>query len=437
MFKRLVLAFFITLSLALSVWGQTPSTSTTPQQGKSDDVERVRITTNLVQVDVTVTDKDGRQVTDLSAEDFEIREEGNLKPISNFSYINVSGSPSPELNNTNTPAAKTTLNPPPMRLSADKVRRTMALLVDDYGMTFSSVRAVRDTLEKFVAERTEPGDLVGIFRTGGGNSMTQQFTSDRNQLALALRRLAWSSRNIGAVNLFEPARRDAERSGSIRGEERLEGLRNSGKMSEELAKLARDRADYFHLDPHESNLIVMLRFLLHDLRTLPGRKAIVVFSDGLRLRPDGTQAVERRAETLRILADYANRLGVVIYTVHSPGLVNADFIGADEDVSPEQTGTLRNERARSLFESQNGLNYLAEQTGGTFTRNTNDIGRGLRQALEEQRGYYLIGYRPSEDVFKEGLKDFRKLEIAVKRPGLRVRSRKGFIGISDEVLLRT
>ena len=436
MFKRLVLAFFITLSLAISVWGQTPSTSTNPQQGKSDDVERVRITTNLVQVDVTVTDKDGRQVTDLSAEDFEIREEGNLKPISNFSYINVSGSPAPELKNTNTPAVKTTRNAPPMRLSTDKVRRTMALLVDDHTMTFSSVRAVRDTLEKFVAERTEPGDLVGIFRTGGGNSMTQQFTSDRNQLALALRRLAWSSRNIGAtVNLFEPARRDAERSGSIRGEERLEGLRNSGKMSEELTKLARDRADYFHLDPHESNLIVMLRFLLHDLRTLPGRKAIVVFSDGLPLRPDGTRAVQRRPESLRILADYANRLGVVIYTVHSLALGNADYIGADEDPFPEQTGTLRNERARSLFELQNGLNYLAEQTGGTFTRNTNDIGRGLRQALEEQRGYYLIGYRPSEDVFKEGLKDFRKLEIAVKQPGLRVRSRKGFIGISDEVLL--
>lgn len=437
MIRKLILTFLVTLSSLISIEAQTPSAPAKTQQEKSDDVDRVRITTNLVQVDVTVTDKDGRQVTDLTAEDFEIRETGNLKLISNFSYVNVSGTPSPGPNISNsTPAAKTTRNPPPMRLSADKVRRTIALLVDDHTMTFSSVRAVRDTLEKFVDERAEPGDLIGIFRTGGGNGMTQQFTSDRNQLALALSRLAWSSRNIGAtVNLFEPARRDAERSGSIRGEERLEGLRNSGKLSEDLTRMARDRADYFHLDPHEANVIKMLRFLLHDMRTLPGRKAIVLFSDGISLQPDGTMALSRRPETLRILADYANRLGVVIYTVHSLALGNTDYIGADEDPSPDETGTLRNNRARSVFELQNGLNYLAEQTGGTFTRNTNDIGRGLRQALEEQRGYYLIGYRPSEDVFKEGLKDFRKLEIVVKRSGLRLRSRKGFIGISDDVLL--
>jgi hypothetical protein len=59
---------------------------------------------------------------------------------------------------------------------------------------------------------------------------------------------------------------------------------------------------------------------------------------------------------------------------------------------------------------------------------------GLRRAFEEQRGYYMIGYRPSGDAFEGGVRRFRKLEVSVKRPGLRVRSRKGFLDVSDDVL---
>jgi hypothetical protein len=163
------------------------------------------------------------------------------------------------------------------------------------------------------------------------------------------------------------------------------------------------------------------------MRKLPGRKAIVLFSDGVGLNL-GLQSV------LRLIVDYANRSGIVIHTIDARGLVNTDFIGADETPLEEDRNSIRDARARFLFNSRGGLAYLAEQTGGNFTFNNNDIGKGLRRALEEQRGYYLIGYRPSENSFKDGVGGFRKLDVRVKREGLRVRTRKGFIGVTDEVL---
>ena len=171
------------------------------------------------------------------------------------------------------------------------------------------------------------------------------------------------------------------------------------------------------------------------MRKLPGRKAIVLFSDGLPIYTgDGDDAI-RRTKQLRRLTDYANRSGVVIYPIDARGLVNTDFLGANEDVALARTSEIRADRATGLWESHNGLNYLAEETGGFFTRNSNDIEMGLRRALEEQRGYYLIGFRPSDDTFSGGVRRFRKLEVVVKRPGLRVRSRKGFLDVSDEVLV--
>ena len=74
----------VLLTLAIAVFSQTPTP--TPSPKTSDEV--VRISTNLVQVDVTVTDKSGKVVRGLKPEDFEIYENGQKEPISNFSFIN-------------------------------------------------------------------------------------------------------------------------------------------------------------------------------------------------------------------------------------------------------------------------------------------------------------------------------------------------------------
>ena len=81
------------------------------------------------------------------------------------------------------------------------------------------------------------------------------------------------------------------------------------------------------------------------------------------------------------------------------------------------------------------MNYLAQQTGGMFIRNNNDLNAGIRRVIQNQEGYYLIGYRPDESTFDQvsGRRRFNKLSLKVTRPGkFNVRLRNGFFGVTDE-----
>jgi hypothetical protein len=92
-------------------------------------------------------------------------------------------------------------------------------------------------------------------------------------------------------------------------------------------------------------------------------------------------------------------------------------------------------RRQAAFETQQGLDYLAQQTGGIAIKNNNDLSNGIRRVLEDQRGYYLIGYRPDYSTFdpKTGRRKFHKLSLKVTRPGkFNVRMRNGFLGFSDD-----
>jgi len=92
------------------------------------------------------------------------------------------------------------------------------------------------------------------------------------------------------------------------------------------------------------------------------------------------------------------------------------------------------DRRTAAFESQDGLNYLAKETGGIAIRNSNDLSGGIRRVIEDQKSYYLIGYRPDESTFdaKSGRRTFHKLSLKITRSGkYSVRMRNGFYGISE------
>ena len=90
------------------------------------------------------------------------------------------------------------------------------------------------------------------------------------------------------------------------------------------------------------------------------------------------------------------------------------------------------QRRDELIATQQGLGALADATGGLFFRNTNDIGGALSRALADQHGYYLLGYVPDRSTFADRSPRFHSLRIRVKRPGLLVRSRRGFLGRPDQ-----
>ena len=164
---KLLLSIVLTFIFGVSAFSQ--NTVPLPTPTPRDDPDVVRISTNLVQVDVTVTDRDGKVVRDLRPGEIEIYQNGKKQEISNFLFmpstrVTVDGSAA-KAKSVQQPAATI---PPPSPIRAENVKRTIALVVDDLNLSFQSTNYVQQALKKFVDQQMLDGDLVAIIRTGAG-----------------------------------------------------------------------------------------------------------------------------------------------------------------------------------------------------------------------------------------------------------------------------
>src|SRR5262245_15217160 len=156
-----------------------PESKHQESQSPAQSTPTIRVGVDLVRIDATVTDERGRHVPDLSSRDFEVLQDGRRQTITTFAYV-AAGDSSSLTGGVATPPglARTP--------SADQVRRTIAIVVDDLGLSFESTYRVREQLRKFVDREVQPGDLVAILRTGAGMGALQQFTTDRRMLHAAV-----------------------------------------------------------------------------------------------------------------------------------------------------------------------------------------------------------------------------------------------------------
>ena len=374
-------AVVVAATTIIVIAGSSPTAHPTPQV-PARPAPTIRVGVDLVRIDATVTDERGRHVPDLGIRDFEVLQDGRRQTISTLAYVPADDS-SPFTSGGATPPG--VVRSP----SANEVRRTIAIVVDDLGLSFESTYRVREMLRKFVDHEVQPGDLVAILRTGAGMGALQQFTTDRRMLHAAVEHVRWNM------------------------------------MARVPAFRAVDALDAFRNEVFSAGTLGAIQYIVRGVSELPGRKSVVVLSDGFRLA-DADRRYGRVWESLRSLVDSANRAGVVIYTIDTRGVVAAG--PAAEDGSLESADA----RLVDLRATQDGLDVLAADTGGLFLRNANDLEGALRRTFDDQRGYYLIGYVPDSATFSEWTPRFHSLRVRVTRPGLRVRSRRGFFGRSDE-----
>ncbi|HVF30006.1 MAG TPA: VWA domain-containing protein [Pyrinomonadaceae bacterium] len=422
--RAVLFATFLTFFTSLSGLAQTPVPVQTPPP-PADETDVVKITTALIQVDVTVTDKKGNIVRDLRPDEIEVYENGEKQDITKFSFIsNVRSSDAPRMVSPNTPG----LPPGPVR--AENVRRTIALVVDDLTLSFESTYFVRRALKKFVDEQMQPGDLVAIIRTGAGIGALQQFTSDRRQLHAAIERVRWNSLGAGGIGAFAPLE------ARMRDERQQEEPRPGDRTAEDGER----EFDEFRESLFATGTLGAVNYVVRGMQDLPGRKSIMLLSDGFSLvsrDSAGFIQTNRVFESLRRLVDLANRAAVVVYTLDARGLQYTGITAADDlsgrDI--QQVENDLNDRRNRILDTQAGLKYLARQTGGLAIVNNNDLSGGIRKILDDQ-SYYLIGYEPDDSTFDARVRRFNRLEVKVTRPGTTVRYRSGFFGISDERLRR-
>lgn len=420
----------VILSSIIYVGAQTPTPTPTP----ADDGEVVKISTTLIQLDVTVTDKRGRVIRDLRREEFEIFQNGRKQQVANISFISSvreEDEPGEKAAAAKDPLAAPA--PPPV-VRPENVRRTIALVIDDLALNFHSAYQTRRALRKFVDEEMRDGDLAAIVRTGAGVGALQQFTADKRILYAAIERVKWNPLGRAGIGAFAPIEPSLLEQAAASGdtsvtEEDLEAERNFNNAAEDY------RNSLF-----ATGTLGALRYIVEGMGELPGRKSVILFSEGFSMLQRDSQGFSdggRVVDYMLRLVDAANRASVVFYTIDPRGLQYTGPTAADRIISPtpQAIGRVFSERNNELFNTQSGIDYLARETGGFAVFNNNDISWAIRKVLNDQ-SYYLIAYEPDSETFDPKKMRYNDINIRVSRADTNVRYRSGFINIADETIAK-
>ena len=419
------------------------------QQPAPDDV--VRITTNLVQLDAVVTDKSGNQIKDLSATDFEVLQDGKPQKIVSVVYFNTEVPERTRLQSAEAKSSGEKRQPPApsSRVNSANAARILTFVVDDGNCAASQLgmMASKAALEKFINEQMLPNDLVAIYQTRGGSSVLQQHTSDKAQLLRVARKIRWYPpqglcSNEGTGDFFDRARNTTF-------------MKPGGAVSNIESEADRQSRTQIANRERENQVIGtlgVLTYITRGLQRVAGRKTVFLLSDGLPMmsvdpaargpesNPTVTMTPSNTQGRLRDLIDAANRASVVINAIDVRGVMIPGVITAQDSFTNlagptgnihETAGTTA-ARDALVRNSQSGMFYLANETGGRFFDDMNNLDVAVSRVLNLEKGYYLIGYQPEAETFKG--KKFNKIEIKVRRPELNVRARSGFIGVTDEEL---
>ena len=385
-----------------------------------------RVGVDAVRIDAVVTDKDGHIVTDLTAKDFELRQDGKVQNITLARFVPVQTSaeqprPAPPVVKKGDPAPPP---PPATKLSKEQVQRSIALVVDDLSLSAESFEYTRQGLHKFIDTQLQPTDLVALVRTSAPGGTMQPFTTDRRLLHAQVDGMRWTVMSRNGVESFEAVQ------GSFLGIGLPAGVAPGVDPT--------DFSVVNDLRRHMSaaGTLGALNLIIRGASELPGRRAIVLLSEGFALMTNDRGAYMPEPRTrlgLDRAIEAALRHGVVVYAVDVRGLQTGRMLASDNVVGNASPGSAEGDRKRFILDTQEGLTYVAEQTGGIAALNTNDIGAGIARVVNDIRSYYILGYTPDENTFAKPGKTPRlhKLSLKVKRPGLIVRTRKTFLGISD------
>jgi VWFA-related protein len=380
------------------------STGQTSQKDPAEDMV-IRVNVELVQVDATVTNSKGELVTDLKTEDFVILQDDKPQEITNFSFVRTREAVKRDSIVKKESPKETFLSPPPPPpLKREQVRRTIALVVDDFGIAFETMGQVRRSIKKWVDEEMQPNDLVALVMTGGGEGALQQFTNDKRILYAAINRVQYNA---------------ASRVGTTS----LSGLSKSGN-----AEMERDMI-------YTTFTLQSIKQVVNGLKNLPGRKDLILFSESMNVMFETGPGVSQgrdlhMKQLLQETVDLANKWAVVIHAIDPRGVMG--FMSAEDNFSemaPEDIAAVGSQRSSQLTNSRDGMVKMAVETGGLVMQNRNNIDRALVTVVDDGDGYYLIGYQPDEKTIAEmrsGNARYHNIRVRVNRPGLHVRTRSRF-----------
>jgi len=413
--------------LAVLLGGAALSAQTAPQAPTQPEAQRApgtfRASATAVVLDVVVRDGRNRPVVDLGFRDFEIYEDGVRQALGSFSAPAATIDQPPPVEAAGAPAAALPANTAVDAGQAGHTSRepsVMAFLFDR--LTLEGRKPAVDAVRRYVGEGAQTSHIIGVLDVDSGLAMLQPFTRDAEAVRESLKK----------IRATRPGRSDAMGVTDLRGpmEQGLAGGPTGGRPADDLTIAVEGLLEStveLEAGATGRQSLDALAAVIAGLGRAPGRKSLVIFSEG----------IGPTAAILDGLIDQANRANVAMYTVDVAGLrtVSHTFLAGrysaayTGDGKEDAAGTVRAPDAVAAFAkggSDVPLRMLARETGGQFIGDTNDLSRAFVRLEEDLRSYYTLTYAsPRVDADWK----FHRIEVKVKRPGLTARSRSGYMSV--------
>jgi VWFA-related protein len=371
----------------------------------------LRAQSNVVRIDVQVTDGSGKPIKGLRADQFEVTDDGKMQKISSFSYSDIEKIETASEENAK-PIVIPVDNEGPGAADAvtDTVRdrRMIVLFFDMTSMETDDILRAHAAAQKFLKQQMTPADLVSVVVFSTRLAVLANFTNDRATLGKAIAQLVPGAASQIANPLYAAA---------TNGEYDVQQYTGDAYTPDET------EFNVFNTDQK----LAAVEGLANVLAGIPGRKSLVEFTGGI------TQTGEENRAELRAVTDAANRADVSIYSIDARGMFAAPPGG---DVTTNAaTGTSMFSGAAVYHQtdqredSRDTLSTLSVDTGGKAFFDLGDLSDAFPKIQQDNSGYYLVGYNLPSDVKRDGR--WHAIRVKVNVPGAHIRYRNGYYAPRD------
>lgn len=364
----------------------------------------------ITNVEVIVTDGDGRHVRGLTKDDFELYEDGRRQPVTHFAAYGG-------------PIASVDAAP------AAREPRSLLLFIEPTRLPRFRVEPFIASMKELVRRTIGEGDRAAVIAYTGRAETRVPPTGDVAAIERALDQignefLGVGHDRVGAVADQMRQLRDFEKEGQELAIER--GVDRPSTSGRSLATSAA-RLPAIQAELEMKRRVAAIHAAVHALSTVQGRKILVLATHRLGqligaeyFLATGTMGgeVADNREAIRTIVANANAAGVTVYPLFPAGL---DQTPADPSVPDLSRPILMNEMA--------ALNEIANDTGGLTAYGATDIARLLPRVAGDVENYYSLAYRTTGGAARE-------IEVKTKDPKLRVRTRRYLMDRSDKARMR-
>jgi VWFA-related protein len=387
-------ALFVLLAGGVMLARQNPP----PPAGQ---IPTFKLSVENVEVDAFVADRDGNFVRDLKQSDFEVFEDGKPQAITTFALIDI---PS----NRPSPFAVGPVEPDVRSNEQAFNGRIYVMVVDDLHTGFGRTGRVRTAARQFVEQHLGAGDLMAVVHTAGPGEGNQEFTGNRRLLVEAVERTFGRKLDSATITRNQESLR-------------LQNMRGTGVSATDITEMERASDARRSLDT--------LRDVAGWFARVQGRrKAILFVSEGIDYditnwadNPSASSIIA----SMRDAVAAAARGNVAIYGIDPRGLTSfSDGTMQVASVPDDTTLGLDSSALREeLVLAQNSLRELSDETGGFAVVSANDFSNAFDRIVRDNSSYYVLAYDPPGGKVGSA----HKIDVRVRRPGLTVRARQGYV----------